>query len=123
LSSSGGGLFDERPKTQTWVWDVFVLAVFSAAFVAKTVGRGVPPSFEIIGHCPSGCANPKGCTSLAALPADRRFLLGIALTCSIHAGYGISAFVKKSTSDFCFAEEIKAAVASTSFPQDVAAEL
>ena len=25
LSSSGGGLFDGRPKTQTWVWGAFVL--------------------------------------------------------------------------------------------------
>ena len=24
LSSSGGGLFDGRPKTQTWVWGAFV---------------------------------------------------------------------------------------------------
>ena len=26
LSSSGGGLFDGRPKTQTWVWGAFVLS-------------------------------------------------------------------------------------------------
>ena len=26
LSSSGGGLFDGRPKTQTWVWGAFVFA-------------------------------------------------------------------------------------------------
>ena len=27
LSSSGGGLFDGRRKTETWVWDVFVFGV------------------------------------------------------------------------------------------------
>ena len=50
LSSSGGGLFDGRPKTQTWVWDVFV-------FFRKPR--------KIAGPCTPECANPKGCISLA----------------------------------------------------------
>jgi hypothetical protein len=35
LSSSGGGLFDGRPKTQTWVWGAFVF------LVDRNRGRGL----------------------------------------------------------------------------------
>jgi hypothetical protein len=41
LSSSGGGLFDGRPTTQTWVWGAFVFP------------RGKPARLE------PECANPK----------------------------------------------------------------
>ena len=118
LSSSGGGLFDGRPKTQTWVWGAFVLPPETHAIrrhpwrlqmgIAPDAGNSgialtrsreacvrIQPrrkqawtSGPSPGQCPFGCANPKACTSSAEAANFRTSGLGVRLSAIIHAGYG-----------------------------------
>ena len=85
LSSSGGGLFDGRPKTQTWVWDAFV-------FLPGMLDAGVRPfrrrpDGERQDNVPLDVQIPKRvqiCRSRSN-PGDRRGRSRLSGT--IHAGY------------------------------------
>jgi hypothetical protein len=92
LSSSGGGLFDGRPKTQTWVWGAFVFPL------AGKSGRIALPSLprrflagnmrRTQGQCPSGCANPKACTNPHGAADSLDCKRSSRVSCTIYAGYG-----------------------------------
>jgi len=84
LSSSGGGLFDGRPKTQTWVWGAFV---FSAGNLAAGVSISSPTRWRAAGQCPLDVQIPKRIQFRRARsrPGDRKRRSRLSGT--IHAGY------------------------------------
>jgi hypothetical protein len=112
-----GGLFDERPETQTRVWDVFVFILNSMNSGPKARSGFDRETQDESGQCPSGCANPKGCTNLAVMATCRDFQPGFGLTRTIHSGYEAVDICKIIYKRRIATGEVETPLASTSFPQ------
>jgi hypothetical protein len=91
LSSSGGGLFDGRPKTQTWVWGAFVFPL--AGKGGRIALPSLPRRFLAVnmrrtqGQCPSWMC--KSQSLYKSLWSGRFFGLQAKLASKLHHLHGL----------------------------------